>query len=167
MATDTDVRCKVCASGYRKEIERMIIVEGKSYTQICEIMDDKGVSLNPPNITHHKNKHMLLNVESARGLSKSAASLMPVIDVTSLSPEQILDYVMQEAMSGIEALKILPTSHYTLNARNNFLSTIRQIAESRIKAAGTGDKDDITTLINEQLKARGMMVDVTPKPDKE
>jgi len=163
MSEVAGVQCKICNSGFREEIERMIINEGKSYTQIIAIMETKGINLNTANLSKHKNKHMMLNVDTLKQLSKSRTSSMPVIDVKTLSPEQILDYVMQEAMGGIESLKLLPVSHYTLNARNNFLSTIRQIAETKIKAQGGGDKDDITELINQQLKDRGMMVDVTPK----
>jgi len=159
-----DTRCKICNSEYRREIERLLIVEGKSYQFIIDLMETKDFTLNVANISNHKNKHMMNDVDTVIGLSKSAASLIPPVDTRNLSPEDLLDYVIREAINGVDALKLLPTSHYTLNARNNFLSTIRQIAESRIKAAGTGDKDDITTLINEQLKARGLMVDVTPKP---
>lgn len=160
-------RCKICSSGYRKEIERMLITEGKTYVQVCEIMKTKGIDLNPANLSTHKNRHMPQSVDSLRELTGSQVHLITPFDVSDLSPEQLLEYVAQEAVGGIEALKLLPVSHYTLNARNNFLSTIRQIAETQIRANGGGDKEDITELINQQLKARGLMVDVTPTKDEE
>ena len=146
----------------------MLITEGKTYVHICEIMKTKGIDINPANLSTHKNRHMPQSVDSLRELAGSQGQLLTPFDVSDLSPEQLLEYVAQEAVGGIEALKLLPVSHYTLNARNNFLSTIRQIAETQLKASGAiKDEKDITVLINEQLRSRGITIDIEPIKEEE
>ena len=156
----SSLRCKICNSPHRREIERML-VEGKTYQTICEAMEDK-IDLNLANISVHKAKHMLISPDSLRELTGPQAHLITPINAQTATPEELLEYVVQEAAAGIEALKLLPVSHYTLNARNNFLSTIRQIAETQMKASGAIKNDqDITVLISEQLRQRGIFIEAS------